>query len=396
MIYQFINSNKKLNDHIITHIQIYEKFNNVVPLPQLNLNEKNNNKLPIKKYKPLTYYRCSDKELGKVTKNIFDNNIIKKSNENWDIYVPCGYNLVEDELKKIKIKTPGKKIIFGLNGCDTIVSKNKIWETLLNCYGRKHASELMPESFVLGNKEHMLAFSQQFDKKQNTIYILKKNVQRKEGLKLTKKYSDIMTAYSEGYKVVQKYKTDLYLINNRKVNLRIYVLIIIKNGEIGFYVSKLGKCIYTNKEYNDNELDFETNITSYNLDMSVYEKNPRDFNQLKKYISKKNNEQDAAILFRNIDTLMKEVSICLSKNFYQSDNIKGHVTFQLFGADVIFDTQMRPFLLEMNKGPDMSARDIIDDGMKTRVQSDMFKLVDVLPCSENYNNVFYNVFRGPL
>jgi len=304
--------------------------------------------------------------------------------------------MVEDELKKIIIQKPGKKYIFGLNGCDSIVSKNKIWESLMECYGRKHARELMPESFILGNKEEMALFNQQFDRRENTIYILKKNVQRKEGLKLTKKYDDIMTAYMEGYKVAQKYKTNLYLINNRKVNLRIYLLIVIKNNVISFYVSKLGKCIYTNKEYNHNDLDFETNITSYNLDMSIYKKNPRDFNQLKNYIIQKNNQKDANLLFSNIDNLMREISVCLSKNFYQSNNIKGHTTFQLFGGDVIFDINMNPYLLEMNKGPDMSARDVIDEKMKTRVQQDMFKIVGILPSKEKENNVFYNVYTGGL
>lgn len=394
MINQFICSNKKLNDDIKKHIQIYKREEIEMPIYKTIQNPLIKPVQKKQKQISLNYFRCNDKELGKITKNIFDDNLIKKSDKNWDIYIPCGYNMVEDELKKIIIEKPGKKYIFGLNGCDSIVSKNKIWESLMEFYGRQHASELMPESFILGNKQEMALFNEQFDRRQNTIYILKKNVQRKEGLKLTKKYDDIMNGYLDGYKVVQRYKTDLYLINNRKVNLRIYLLIVIQNDIISFYVSNLGKCIYTNKEYNHNDLDFETNITSYNLDMSVYNKNPRVFSELKKYIIKKNNKQTADLLFKNIDNLMREISVCLSKSFYQSDNIKGHTTFQLFGGDVIFDVNMNPYLLEMNKGPDMSARDIIDEKMKTKVQQDMFKIVGILP--KNENNVFYNVYNGPI
>jgi hypothetical protein len=93
----------------------------------------------------------------------------------------------------------------------------------------------------------MNAFKNYYNKKD--IYILKKNIQRKEGLKLTSDLNTILNAKDESYKVVQKYLTNLYLINKRKVNLRIYLLILIKDNKIYFYMSNIGKCIYTNKEF---------------------------------------------------------------------------------------------------------------------------------------------------
>jgi len=341
----------------------------------------------------LSYYRCESKILGKVLQDIFDNNNIIKSNDNWNIYIPCGYNEVEDELTKIKIKDEKtNKYIFGLNGCDTIVSKNKIWESLVLCFGRKKASTLMPESFILDDLNEIELFRKSFNPSLNEIYILKKNVQRKEGLKLTRDYFEIIDGYKEYYRVAQKYITNLYLINQRKVNLRIYLLIVIKDNFIYFYVSDKGKCIYTNKKYNDDDLDFESNITSYNLDMTVYEQNPRDFEELKIFIDETEsdnimNYKNGIYLFNKINLLMEEISICLSKNLYQSKNIKNTVAFQLFGADVIFDKDLHPYLLELNKGPDMTPRDEIDENMKNIVQTDMFKIVGVLP------NIGTNSFR---
>ena len=340
----------------------------------------------------MTYFRCPEKDLGTITKNIFQqNNITNNNNSNWNIYVPCGYNNVEEELKTILIgNNPYKqKYIFGLNGCDSIVSKNKIWESLVNCFGRKRASTLMPESYVLDNRDDMMDFEKQFKNNNTDIYILKKNVQRKEGLKLTTDFFEINNAKNENYKVVQKYMTDLYLINGYKVNLRIYVLVINKNGIIEYYISKLGKCIYTNKKYNHNDFDFESNITSYNLDMNIYKDNPRDFDELYEYISEKSGKQNAELLFKNIDVLFKDMAVCLKKNIYQSTNIKGTTTFQLFGADVIFNNNFHPYLLEMNKGPDMSSRDGKDEIMKTSVQKDMFKMVGVIPDNNNMKNSFY-------
>jgi hypothetical protein len=347
--------------------------------------------------KNLSYYRCDSKNLGKVLQDIFDKNNIIKSKDNWNIYIPCGYNDVEEELKKILIKDEKtNKFVFGINGCDTIVSKNKIWESLINCFGRKHASTLMPESFILDDLNEMELFRKSFNPALNEIYILKKNVQRKEGLKLTRDYFDIINGEKEDYRVVQKYITNLYLINGRKVNLRIYLLILIKDNYVYFYVSNKGKCIYTNKKYNHDDLDFESNITSYNLDMSVYEENPRDFGELKIFLDndkkkKIMNFKDGNYLFGKINLLMEEISICLSKNIYQSRNIKNTIAFQLFGADVIFDDELHPYLLELNKGPDMSPRDPIDEKMKNMVQSDMFKIVGILP--ENGENSFKQIYK---
>jgi len=352
-----------------------------------------------------SYYRCNEKTLSGIIKKVFDNNNIVQSNDDWNIYMPCGYNNIEQELKNILIKNKLKnKYIFGLNGCDTMVSKNKIWESLVKCYGRKYSSTLMPESYVLDDPNEMEIFRKNYNPSKNEIYILKKNIQRKEGLKLTKDYFEIIEGSTDNYKVAQKYITELYLINDRKVNLRIYLLIVIKNNIIYFYTSKKGKCIYTNKKYNHNDLDFESNITSYNLDMNIYKENPRNFEELKAYIDAKtvinqniydNLETNSGdYLFNKIDILMKEISVCLSKIFFQSKNISETITFQLFGADVIFDKNLHPYLLEMNKGPDMSARDTIDEKMKLSVQSDVFKTIGII--KNNEENSFYLIYKSKI
>lgn len=336
-----------------------------------------------------TYQRCKEKPLGKIMGSLFDQfNILKSIDDKYDIYVPCGYNNVESEL--LKIKDADNKYVFGINGCDHIVSKNYIWYLLKKCMGRAQAGKLMPMTFILYDQKDMEYFKLNVYNK-NNIYILKKNVQRKEGLKLTKSIDEIMNAKYDNYRVVQEYKTDLYLINKRKVNLRIYLLIVMKNSKKYFYMAKDGKCIYTYKEYNDNDLDFESNITSYHLDMNVYKQNPRTFDELRKYIDENGSNGDA--LFRRINASMMKICSCLSgdESVFQSDNLKNSITFQLFGIDYIFDKDLNPYLLEMNKGPDMIPRDDIDRDLKTKVQSHMFSKVGILP--KINNNTFYLIYE---
>lgn len=338
----------------------------------------------------INYYRCPEKKLGQITKMVFDKHNINNDNENWNIYIPCGYNNVENELLDIKINDNLKnKYVFGINGCDTIVAKNHIWQNLVKCYGRAGASQLMPESYILYDEDDLELFKKDYNP--NNIYILKKNVQRKEGLKLTQSYNDVINGLNDDYKVAQKYVRDLYLVNGRKVNLRIYLLIVIKNNKIHFYISHIGKCIYTNKKYNDKDLDFESNITSYHLDVSIYETNPRYFDELIKYIDNNSKSGSGALLFNRINILLKNVSKCLAKNLYQSHNIKNTICFQLFGIDIIFNNDLQPYLLEMNKGPDMTPKDDEDTKMKYNVQNDMFKTVGII--ENNFvNNSFSEIY----
>ena len=81
-----------------------------------------------------------------------------------------------------------------------IVSKNQIWKSLCECYGRSHASTLMPESWVLDDDADMDLFREFYRANPDEMYILKKNVQRKEGLMLTNKFSDIVNAKSDDFK----------------------------------------------------------------------------------------------------------------------------------------------------------------------------------------------------
>ena len=330
------------------------------------------------------YTKCETSHVKGIMNDIFKkNNISKEKNSDWDIYLPCGYNNVENELKKININN-NEQIIFGISGCDKIVSKNNIWTLISDFYGRKKACTIMPETYVLNNSSDMKKFTVDYNPKQK--YILKKNIQRKKGLKMTDNLSTIINSKNHGYKVVQKYLSDIFLINNRKVNLRIYIVIKCLNGNVSAYIHPRGKCIYTNKDYDPNGLDFESNITSYNLDLDIYKINPLTLDDLKKYFQK--NKYNYEEFFNKIIDIMKLKIKASSNQICQLKSLSGNVMFQLFGIDIIFDNKLNPYLLEFNKGPDMSPKNEIDRQIKTKVQEDMFDLVNLI---KNTNNEFIQI-----
>ena len=86
----------------------------------------------------ISFYKCPHLGLGKNYKEVYDKHNIKRIDnpEDSDIYVPCGYNNVENELKYLN-KFNKKQKIYGINGCDNIVSKNGIWNLIEQRYGRE-------------------------------------------------------------------------------------------------------------------------------------------------------------------------------------------------------------------------------------------------------------------
>ena len=322
----------------------------------------------------LNYTKCSQYNVGGLLGKIFNLQNFRRvaSDQDWDLYLPCGYNNVEKELTQVQTNDP-KQMVFGISGCDQIVAKNGLWSILLRKYGRDQAKKIMPESYVLSEPAEMEQFQKAYDPEK--IYILKKNIQRKKGLLMTQKLDEIMSSSKQGYKVVQEYLQDVFVINKRKLNLRIYFFVICQNGKVEGYIHKEGKCIYTNRDYTGKDMDFEANITSFNLDTSIYQRNPLTLSELKKYLVAQG--YPAQNLFQQITQLFAKAFQAMKPYLCQLKTLQNNTTFQLFGADIIFNKAMKPYLLEINKGPDMSYKLPKDEKIKQNVFNDMLAKVGI-------------------
>ena len=366
-----------------------------------NKNNKNkNNKNKNNKNNAISFYKCNKYVIGKIIKTVLFDNDIKRNrdiNGDWLLFIPCTYNNIETELNNIetklnKIETKlnnketelnNKKLLFGLHGCDYIVSKNNLWKILENKYGRTNAKNIMPETWILSNEEHIKLFKTDFSKKE--MYIMKKNIQRKLGLHMTNNLEEILNNDDKKFRVVQKYMKNTYMINKRKINLRIYLLIIYKNNELISYYYKNGKCIYTNKDSTGSD-NLEENITSLNLNMDIYKKNPFDLFELAQYMDNK----DYILLITNIINNLKKLESAYKNLLTQKNkSTNKHTYFQLFGLDYIFDNNFNVYLLEINKGPDMSSKSDKDYLLKYRIYEDLFNKLNILEYKKN--NTFIKI-----
>lgn len=322
----------------------------------------------------LTYYK--KKPPKKLLNRVLKNNGFKYNNKKYDLYMPYDYTHIEYELKNIDL--PDCKYIFGFIECNQIIRKNNLWNILEKKYGRYNAKQLMPESFIIkNNKQYKIALQKIRD---GTALICKKNLQRKLGLALTFTEDDLIKAKNEDYKVAQLFLKNTMQIQGRKMNMRIYYMIRKYKGNIQFFVNTNGKVLYT-KNKTGNNITFDTHITS-RMDVTLYEKEnmPHDFKELKNCIGEEKYMRIWKKIIDNITSLSKAIAPLFNEvKFYNK------VCFQLFGMDVIVEND-HPYILEINKGPEMMAKCDKDKILKENVYESTFQVAGLLTTRSKPSN----------
>jgi tubulin polyglutamylase TTLL9 len=203
------------------------------------------------------------------------------------------------------------------------------------------------------------------------IYILKKNTHRKQGLQLFRGTKlAVLREYEEGqYKLIQEFIQNPYLVNNRIMVVRLY-LVIFRNEKYNYGVHKYGKCLYTSKDFNLDKIETERLITDSKLKLG--EDFPKNLTDMENYDKKINLE----LLKKPIVNVLNCYRQFLKKTDDSTPN-KSLTFFQLFGVDIILDSDYKPYLLEINKSPDMNnIYDEVDREGKTGVIRDMKEFID--------------------
>jgi hypothetical protein len=348
--------------------------------------------------KSIKLYYCGKNKLNYPIKNaILHYNLkITTDIQETQLYMPCGFNYIEVELNKIRFANTNSKynlsnkVILGISKCDLLCSKNELWSRINKQYGTEMTYTILPKSYIINNPNDLIMLKDKeetdamYNYNNKGIYILKNNRQGKKGLHLTNNIKAILNNKSKllQYKVIQEYITKPFLINKRKVNIRLYVLIINEfNKDPKWYIYYEGKCIYTNKDYTAESIDSinledkEQHFTSYNLDYNyVYNilKNPESLEDLQLYLGLNNYNT----LINNIKGKLRYI-----KNAYNSQNdlknngnLKNNICMQYFGIDVILDSNLEPYILEFNKGPELTCKSPKDEQLKHTFMLSIFDI----------------------
>ena len=339
-------------------------------------------------------YKSSCGEYPDLLHKVMKERKMKENDDDYDIYIPCSYNDCEQEVTEFE-GLNGKKL-FLIDGCDWIASKMALWE-LLKEHHKSDASRYMPESYLLEKPEEIKRLKSNF--KKDKIYVLKNYAQRQEGIKLTKNLDEMINGLKDGWYLAQEYKYNPYTIDKRKINFRYYMLVVCADNKISAYIHSDGFLYYTPDYYDPQDgiptkdLTFNKHITTGYIDRKVYEVNPLTLEDFRVHLDKKgvglrkkwNN---------SVETLMNKVMEAISKKICKNPKLDGNVRFQLFGCDVAPDADLGASLMEINKGPDLGAKDERDKQVKLQVQHDIFKIIDPNDENESKTTRFVKIFES--
>ena len=340
-------------------------------------------------HNPPTYDRNKcDYIMGETLQDILEKHNIQNSPDTWQLYLPCGYDEIQKEITDMPVKSGAKYYI--IDNSDTISAKEWLWLNVLKHHGRTKALSMLPPSYVLYMKDDIQRFTNDYDK--NKIYIMKKNIQRQEGLKITKNKNEILNGNKAGYVLVQELLQDPYIIDGRKTNMRFYVLVICQAKNIDVYLYNDGFMYYTKKPFKIGTLDADTNITTGYIEREVYAKNPLTHNDFRTYLDdpkrpltypehniRNQNMQISQIVFDRITQLFRDVFISFVGTINLNKKLQNNITFQLFGADIAVNDQLQPIIIEINKGCNLQAHDPRDSALKHAVVEDMLATIGAIP-----------------
>lgn len=348
--------------------------------------------------------------MNSTTYDCLKDNLIEQTSDpaEADIIFPCGYNNIENEIRSLPHlakKGDNPKIVFIIEGADEISAKDKLWRNILKHYGLTKTLMICPKTYILIGEEREKDIQRlKSDHVEGKAYIVKKNLQRQEGLKIMTSLDDIIK--NEGsYVLVQELLQDPYLLNGRKINLRVYIVVVCQNGYKNIYVFDNGFMYYTKKEFEAGDQSLDNNITTGYIDREVYIHNPLTLMEFRNYLDltegdhyhpnsrpRKLNDVERKIrnegmrisdvtfdrildLIRNIFVSLENCT-CRPKINQSTENpIQNDCTVEIFGADIALDSKLEPLVMEINKGPDLNPKDDRDSKVKKSLMNAVFGLV---------------------
>lgn len=342
-----------------------------------------------------TFYKVIN-ELGFVpTTNILEAGLI----------VPCTYEATEQEVinlqnNNIKKNKFGDNLrVFMLNNTDFMVSKWHLWEFLNNKYGEEFAGTLVPKSWNLTVDALYNNFVKSYDK--NKLYITKNNHQRQEGLEII---DDINKIDRKKYVLIQELLQNPYLINGRKINLRVYCVVVRTKNNVKCYSYNDGFMYYTPELFIKGSNEFKRNITTGYIDRKIYEENPLTHKDFKIYLDSNRplsvaeqhvvtsgnggNNKLSTYIFNKINELLRNVLDVFADKL---GNVNLGTSFQLYGIDVAIDENLNAMMMEINKGPDISIKDERDGTVKKQLVRDMLKITGLI-AYDNANTPDFTLF----
>lgn len=343
-----------------------------------------------------TYYRVDpehlilDRSVGPLPKGFqdaFDHlRIVKgQSLKSSKVILLTSLDRVDQMLSRIPLHA--HHIVHALRGSDWMACKARLYIMMQHHFKNKYHSpqmvhEYFPMTYVLHRQEDIDILLETHARHPDTIYILKKNVQRQRGYILSQNVDEIVQHSKDAreqknqhYVVCQELLQDPYLVNGRKINMRVYLLIIMKNREIPqFYIYNDGFMYYTPKPFEAKSMDKDVNITTGYIDRQVYADNPLTHHDLAAFIG----AEAYTKLHKKMLELFKHIREAYALHLRDVNTMIPGTKFLLYGCDIAPSSNLETVrLMEINKGPDLSYKDERDKKVKYNMILEMLRITGI-------------------
>eukprot|EP00833_Pecoramyces_ruminatium_P017140 jgi/Orpsp1_1/1191172/evm.model.d7180000083931.1 len=310
-------------------------------------------------------------EIIKLSKNIDDANI-------YIFYSGFGKPLYVNNIKKYQRNN--RLLIY-----EQLYRKDLLYKNFYNMK-KKYPNEFtyMAETYTFEDLNQFKELNKNYRRSENDLWLIKlKNGQGGKGIRFLRNTMDITNK-----DLVTRYISNPLLINGRKFDFRLYVLVTgndpLKIYHFGESVVRLATEIYDlNLDNLDNKFKHLTNTHINSRNKKRKNKFVMSLNETKTYIEKNYN-----IKFSNIWNDINDIIIktLISINHIEIErekqyNLKSNNLYQLFGFDVIVDSNFKPWLLEVNGQPSLGIVEKSQKRLKYKLMIDIFNIIGMVPYS---------------
>jgi len=243
-----------------------------------------------------------------------------------------------------------------------------------------------PSTFHLPSEYSL--FCEEFKKNTNNVWIMKPiGKAQGKGIFLFNKLSQVSQWKSdtrwkpdspqvENY-IVQRYINNPLLIGGKKFDLRIYCLVTSYSPLVA-YLYRDGFARFTHHRYDSEDITNTyvhlTNVaiqkTSENYDEKLGGK--WDLRTLKLYMMSQFGQEEVNECFANIQRVVIRALQCVQRVIINDKHC-----FELYGFDVLIDSNLKSWLIEVNGSPSMTANTAHDFELKCNLLDDVFTVLDL-------------------
>jgi hypothetical protein len=228
--------------------------------------------------------------------------------------------------------------------------------------------QVYPKSYVTSVPDDVKRFTEDCHE-DNAVFIMKKDIQSQKGLYLTNDKKEVLKKLDQ-YVVIQNFLKNPFTISGHKINMRVYMLVVITGKGCQFYRYHDGFIYYTPEKVADGSLEHSKVITTGYIDRDIYKNNPLTHTEFEKHLG----THKYSILQSNIQSCIHCLKDTFQATFFTMNKSINGTKFLVYGVDIAPDKHLNCKILEVNKGPNLAYHDDRDRRLKQQLLCDTFSL----------------------